>query len=630
MIELALNKLQKYYGANMVLEDITFEVQTSERVGMVGSNGCGKSTLLKIIMGIEGYEKGMLSIRKGATLGYLEQMPVYPNGFKVIDVLNTAFEKVDCLYKEMELLEKQLSQADEANMEKLLNRYSQFQLQYESLGGYEKEEKLSKVCTGLKIYEDFKGKLFSQLSGGEKTTIILGKILLQNPDILLLDEPSNHLDLEAMEWLEAYLREYKGVVIIVSHDRYFLDNVATKIVEIEDMSAKSYTGNYTAFVKEKEIQLQLQMDAFVDQQKKIKEMEKSIAQLLDWGRRGDNKKFFTRAASMQKMLDKIQRIDKPMLERDSININGDSAGRSGNNVIKVKDLCKSYGEKVLMDKAELLVRNGETVALLGANGCGKSTLIKILLGIDNADDGTATLGSSIKLGYLPQNISFQDENMTILECFRKDIVISEGNARGYLAKYLFFGEMVFKKIGNLSGGERSRLKLAMLMYSEVNLLILDEPTNHLDIDSREELEEFLKEFKGTLFYVSHDRYFINNTANRVVELKNGALISYGGNYEYYKEKSSQIKDFKMVKDVREEKEERKSKKEKVLMTEKASNNEWKKMKLEKQIEETEEGLKLLEEEINKFSNDYEKLNALYNEKLNKQKELDCFMEEYFN
>lgn len=549
MIELALNKLQKYYGATKILEDITFEVQTSEKVGIVGSNGCGKSTLLKIIMGIESYEKGMLSIKKGATLGYLEQMPVYPYNFKVIDVLNAAFEEIDKLYKDLGLLEKQLSNVDENNMERLLNRYSHMQALYENLGGYEKEEKLSKVCTGLKIDDEFKKKLFSQLSGGEKTTIILGKILLQNPDILLLDEPSNHLDLDAMEWLETYLKQYKGVVIIVSHDRYFLDNIATKIIEIEDMISKSYNGNYTAYVNEKERQLQLQMDAFSDQQKKIKAMEKSIAQLRDWGIRGGNNKFFRRAASIQKLLDKVQKIDKPVLERDSINIKSNTAGRSGNDVVLVKDLCKRYGEKVLLNKAELLIKNGETVALIGANGSGKSTMIKILLGIENADYGTAALGSSIKLGYLPQNITFEHEEYTILECFREDILITEGKAREYLAKYMFFGESVFKKVSNLSGGERSRLKLAIMMYNEVNFLILDEPTNHLDIDSRQELEEFLKEFKGTLLFVSHDRYFINNIASRVVELWHGSLISYGGNYEYYKEKSVNLKSAPAIKKV---------------------------------------------------------------------------------
>lgn len=629
MIELALNKLQKYYGATMVLEDITLEVQTSERVGIVGSNGCGKSTLLKIIMGIEGYESGMLSIKRGSTLGYLEQMPIYPEEFKVIDVLNSAFERIDSLHKELEQVEKQLATVDEANVERLLNKLSQLQTAYESLGGYEKEEKLSKVCTGLKIDDQLQGKLFSQLSGGEKTTIILGKILLQNPDILLLDEPSNHLDLDAMEWLEGYLKEYKGVVIIVSHDRYFLDNVVTKIIEIEDMKSKSYDGNYSAFVIEKERLLQLQMDEFLDQQKKIKAMEKSIAQLRDWGIRGDNGKFFKRAASMQKLLDRLQRVDKPMLERDSININANIAGRSGNDVIIIKGLYKSYSEKVLLEKAELLIKNGETVALIGSNGCGKSTLIKILLGIEEADGGTAVLGSSVKLGYLPQNITFKDENKTILECFREDIVISEGKAREYLAKYMFFGEGVFKKVASLSGGERSRLKLSMLMYSEVNLLVLDEPTNHLDIDSREELERFLKDFKGTLLFVSHDRYFINNIASRVVELSKGSLISYGGNYEYYKEKSTEFKSEQLNK-IYIEGNMNKVKKEKIPKPAKTSNNEWAKLNLEKQIESLEENLKAIEEKINMYSDNYEKLNTLFSEKLELQKEIDRLMVEYFN
>jgi ATPase subunit of ABC transporter with duplicated ATPase domains len=629
MIELALNKLQKYYGATKVLDDITFEVQTGEKVGIVGSNGCGKSTLLKIIIGSESYDNGNISFKKEATLGYLEQMPVYPDDFKVFDVLNLAFENIDNVYKELEVLEKQLSNVDETNMERVLNKYSKVQVLYESLGGYEKEEKLSKVCTGLKINDVFKEKLFSELSGGEKTTIILGKILLQNPDILLLDEPSNHLDLDAMEWLEAYLKDYKGVVIIVSHDRYFLDNVVTKIVEIEEMVSKSYYGNYTAFVDEKERQLKLQMDAFLDQQKKIKEMEKSIAQLRDWGQRGDNGKFFRRAASMQKLLDKVKRIDKPVEERENININSSTSNRSGDNVVVIKDLCKSYAQRILLDKAELLVRNRESVALLGANGCGKSTLIKILLGLSEADAGTAYLGSSIKLGYLPQNIVFEDESKTILECFREDVVITDGKAREYLARYMFFGEQVFKKVGTLSGGERSRLKLAMLMYSEVNFLILDEPTNHLDIDSREELEDFLKEFKGTLLFVSHDRYFINNIASRVVELSEGSLISYGGNYEYYKEKSAERENSTLVIQATTKEKIVKTQKEKNSITAKGNNNEFKKLKLEKQIEEFEEQLKNIEQEISKFSTDYEKLNSLCSEKLEIQKSLDILMEEYF-
>ncbi|WP_418223180.1 ribosomal protection-like ABC-F family protein [Clostridium isatidis] len=635
MIELSLNKIQKYYGANMILEDITFDVQSSEKVGIVGGNGCGKSSLLKIIMGIEEYEKGNLSIRKGASLAYLEQIPNYPENFKVLDVLNTAFEELDKTYKELEILEKELSEVGEGDMDKLLDKYAKKQALYESLGGYEKEEKLNKVCTGLKINDNFKEKLFSQLSGGEKTTIILAKILLQNPDILLLDEPSNHLDLDTMEWLEAYLKEYKGIVIIVSHDRYFLDNVVTKIIEIEDKKSKTYSGNYSAYVKEKERLLQLQMEEYLNQQKKIKSMEKSIAQLRDWGARGDNGKFFRRAASMEKFLNKMEKLDKPRLEKNKINISIKNAERSGNEVIIVKDLCKRYDDKVLLDKAQMLIRNGEAVALIGANGSGKSTMIKILLGLEKADSGIAALGSSIKLGYLPQNIIFNNENTTILESFRENIVITEGKAREYLAKYMFFGEDVFKKVGSLSGGERSRLKLAMLMYEDLNLLILDEPTNHLDIDSREELESFLKDFEGTLLFVSHDRYFINNLASRVVELDRGSLISYEGNYEYYKYKREELRKSSVINfsnNIESLKSKNKSKdiKKNKSNYEAKAVNKWKIAKLEDEIKKLEERVTSLEEEINKFSNNYEKLNELYNEKLNIENEIEKLMEEYFN
>ncbi|WP_040214564.1 ribosomal protection-like ABC-F family protein [Clostridium polynesiense] len=630
MIELALSKLQKYYGASMVLEDITFEVKSNERVGIIGVNGSGKTTLFKIIMGIEGYEKGMLSMRKGATLGYLEQMPLFPKSFKVIDVLKEAFNKLHSLQKEMELLEKELSVIDEAQMNRTLNKYSEVQTLYEGLGGYEQEEKLSRVCTGLKINDEFKDKIFDNLSGGEKTTVILGKILLENPDILLLDEPSNHLDLEAMEWLEAYLKDYKGAVLIISHDRYFLDNVATKIVEIEDMTCKTYEGNYSDFIKEKETQLQLQLEHYEDQQKKINAMEKSIAQLRDWAIRADNNKFFRRAASMQKALDKLQRVPKPVMERRSINIDVNTSGRSGNNVVTINNLSKSYGKNMLLNKAELLIRKGEAVALIGANGSGKSTLIKILLGMEKADEGTAILGSSIKLAYLPQNITFDNEENTVLECFRENIVITEGKGREYLAKYMFFGEMVFKRVGGLSGGERTRLKLAILMYEEINLLIMDEPTNHLDIPSREELEELLKEFQGTVLFVSHDRQFINNIARRVVELRDGLLISYEGDYDYYKEKSSQLKYSLSAKAPSEEENSAKNKKNRVQDNSKPKGNQWKKAALEKEIEEAEEKLKAVEEDITRVSDDYEQLNSLYNEKLELQSIIEKLMEEYFS
>ncbi|MDT8718370.1 ABC-F type ribosomal protection protein [Clostridium sp. 19966] len=621
MIELALSKLQKYYGANLILEDITFEVKTNEKVGIVGENGCGKSTLLKILMGIENYEKGMLSIRKGASLGYLEQMPSYPAEYTVFDVLNTAFEELDSVGNELKILEDKLSYADENNYEEALNKYSKLQQLYESLGGYEKEEKLSKVCTGLKMEESFKEKLFLKLSGGEKTTVVLGKILLQNPDILLLDEPSNHLDLESMEWLEAYLKDYKGEVIIVSHDRYFLDNVVSKIVEIESGESESYDGNYTAYEEEKERRLELLLHQFLEQQKEIKSMESAIARLRDWGSRGDNEKFFKRANSMQKALDKIQRINKPVTEKKKINIAYAASERSGNDVIIVKDLDKSYEKKILFKEANMLIRKGERVALIGANGSGKSTLINILLEEAKADNGVAKLGSSIKLGYLAQNIKFKDESKSILECFREDIVITEGKAREYLAKYMFFGEAVFKKVGSLSGGERSRLMLASLMYHEINLLILDEPTNHLDIDSRQELESFLKDFQGTIFFVSHDRYFINTIADRVVELSGGKLNSYQGNYEYYKEKAFGNKKAQVL--------HKEEKKQKNIDKPKEPSKEKIEASLEKNISDLEEKIKALEYKINASGNNYDKLRELYDEKEMAEASLEGLMDQYF-
>lgn len=628
MIELAVNKLQKYYGATMVLKDITFDVQTSEKVGIVGGNGCGKSTLLKVIMGLERYEQGMLSIKKGSSIGYLEQMPVYDENFKVIDVLNTAFEREDKIYEEMRELEEKLAISQGIELERVLKKYSEVQALYENLGGYDKEEKLSKVCSGLKISEAFKENYFNRLSGGEKTTVILGKILLQAPDILLLDEPSNHLDLDAMEWLEQYLKEYKGIVLIVSHDRYFLDNVITKIIEIENMISKTYQGNYSAYVRERDRQIQIELETYLEQQKKIKSMEKAIAQLRDWAIRADNNKFFRRAASMQNRLDKLEQLDKPTTEKDSIKINANMAERSGNNVVIIEELSKRYNHKELFCNADMLVRNRERVALIGANGCGKSTLIKILLGEVSCDSGKAVLGSSIKLGYLPQNIVFSDESNSILECFREDITITEGKAREYLAKYMFFGEAVFKRVGSLSGGERSRLMMSKLMFKEVNLLILDEPTNHLDIDSREELEEFLKEFQGTVVFVSHDRYFINNIAGRVVELAEGKLTAYEGNYEYYKEKKLEIRN-KIVSDEKvvlqkQPKEQRKSK----LVT-KTEREIREKEGLEVQIQTLEEKLRMIDFEIEKFAEDYEELDKLYNDRLKLNNDLEELMEAYY-
>ena len=541
MIQLALKEVEKYFGGNRIFSNITFEVQTDERVGLIGRNGTGKTTVFKIIAGIEKQDKGSISIRKNSTIGYLHQIPDYPNNFKVIDILKIAFEIQYEMNSELKVLEEQMASLKGSQLEYALRKYGELNDLYEAKGGYEIEEKMSKVNTGLKFNEEYLNREFISLSGGEKTIVILGKILLENPDILLLDEPSNHLDVTSIEWLESYLKAYKGTVIVISHDRYFLDRVVTKVVEIEDGETSSYNGNYTYYVKEKQRRVFEQFEAFKDQQKKVKAMEKAINKLREWAMQGDNEKFFKRAESMQKRLDKIERVDKPIINQPKIQLDFAETDRSGTDVVSIKSLYKSFEDKKILEDLYLDVRYGERTALIGDNGSGKSTIIKILLGDIEADYGEVKLGSNIKIGYLPQNITFNNEELTVVNVFREGITISEGAARGILAKFLFYGESVFKKVKNLSGGEKSRLKLCKLIQNDINLLILDEPTNHLDIDSRENLEEALIEFSGTILFISHDRFFINKLAERVCEIEDKKIINYQGDYEYYREKKNEFK-----------------------------------------------------------------------------------------
>lgn len=616
MIALTLNNIKKYYGGTQIIDNICFEVHDGEKVGIVGKNGCGKSTIIKLIMGLEGEYSGNISIKKDAKLGYVDQIPDYDEEFKVSNVLNTAFNIQHEVLKSMEKLEKDMENLTEDKLDKTLKNYTELQQKYEQLGGYEIEEKLSKVCVGLNITEDFKDRSFSTLSGGEKTTTLLAKVLLQNPDILLLDEPSNHLDLKSIEWLEDFLKNYKGAVLIVSHDRYFLDKVTTKIVEIEDMKSKTYLGNYSEYLDQKEKDILLQLEAYNVQQKKIKAMEKSIRDLREWGMNGDNEKFFKRAESIRKRLEKVEEIDKPKLESRSINLNIAMGERSGKDVVKLRDGFKSFKSKIILKDANFHLRYGEKLALIGSNGCGKSTLLKLFLNALSPqnelkdyllDGGNLEIGASLEIGYLPQNVVFSNEEFSILECFRDDIEISEGKAREYLAKFLFYGESVFKKVKNLSGGERSRLLLSKLMFKKVNTLILDEPTNHLDIASREELEETLKEFKGSILFVSHDRYFINRLCTRIVELKKGNLTSYEGNYEYYKVKSTiEVEEVKpLVKKISNKQIDNKKVKNREI------SNERKASLVEKKIKELEEQINLIESEM-EDCNEYERLNELYN------------------
>ncbi|MGH4137892.1 ribosomal protection-like ABC-F family protein [Clostridium sp.] len=628
MIELALKGIEKYFGGNRIFDDITFEIQNNERVGLIGKNGCGKTTVFKIIAGIENQDKGTISIRKNATVGYLHQIPDYPESFKVIDVLKTAFKQQYEINRELKIIEKKMANLKGSELEYTLRKYGEVNDLYEAKGGYEIEEKMSKVCTGLKFNEEFTNRDFISLSGGEKTIVILGKILLENPDILLLDEPSNHLDVVSIEWLETYLKGYKGTVIVISHDRYFLDRVVTKIVEIEDGETSLYDGNYSYYVKEKQRRVFEQFEAFKDQQKKIKAMEKAIKQLRIWAIQADNEKFFKRAASMQKRLDKVERVDKPLINQPKIQLDFADTDRSGKDVISIKGLCKSFDQKEILEDLNLDIRYGECTALIGENGSGKSTIIKTLLGEVEADLGEVKLGSNTKIGYLPQNITFNNEELTILEAFREDMIILEGPARGILAKFLFYGEHVFKKVKNLSGGEKSRLKLCMLIQNDINLLILDEPTNHLDIDSRENLEEALLEFSGTILFISHDRFFINKLAERICEIEDKKIIDYPGNYEYYKEKKNEFKKNK-IQTPNFEKEKKPRNKENIQKQ--TSNNKLREEKnLESEIQELETKLKDIDIEMISNGSEYEKLLELTKEKQKIQDELDSIIEKWMD
>jgi len=637
MFELTLNGVKKYMDATLVLKNISFQIFSGEKVGIVGVNGSGKSTVLKLIAGVlpmnycigypgatsPGYDEGFICKPREATCAYLEQIPKYEDGIKVIDVLKLAFEEVYSIENKMRELEDRMKFLEDNNLEKALKQYSQLVELYEVKDGYNTEEKLSRICTGLKLDESFLNKEFNLLSGGEKTTVVLGKLLIDNPDILLLDEPTNHLDMESTEWLEAYLKSYNGIVIIVSHDRYFLDNVVTKIIEIEDMESKTYKGNYSDFSKQKEENILEQFHQYKEQQKEIKNVQNAIKELRDWAARVDNNKFFKRAASLQKKLDKMKssdtesdkfyrtrgqyvRTEKPKFERKNMKLNFKDGERSGNETIKAKGISKSFDDKVILRDVDLLIHFGERAALIGPNGSGKTTFLKMLLDEEKPDSGVVELGANVMAAYLPQKITFKNEEFTVLECFREDISILEGQAREYLSKFMFYGNSVFKKVKHLSGGERIRLKLGKLLYEDVNLLILDEPTNHLDIDSIENFEEALEDFKGTIFFISHDRYFINKISERVIAIEDNGFKSYPGNYDYYKNVKEQLKLQEIKEPV--------VKAEKVKKPKKVDEDKQKeveKARVERIIEGLENEIKDIDVTMTDDKLDYEELNKLY-------------------
>ena len=634
MIELGINNLKKYYGASKIFENISFELRTGERLGLIGQNGCGKTTLMKVLMGTEDYQDGEINIRKGVKIGYLNQIPVYNNDVKVIDVVRMAFEQVYELMNKMSTLEKQLESLQGDALNKALNDYSNYMQQYELEGGYELETRIGKITEGLKIMETMKEMYFNQLSGGEKTRVILAKILLEEPQVLLLDEPTNHLDLGAIAWLEEFLKEYKGSVIIISHDRYFLDSVVNKIVELSSSKASIYTGNYSYYVMEKERRVLEEYRNYMNQQKKIEQMENQIKRYRIWGEMRDSEKMFKRAKELERRLEKVEVLDKPVLDSRKVRFSAEMNNRSGKIVLEAENVSKAFEEKKLFKDINLTLFYQDSVCILGGNGCGKTTFLKIALGELFPDTGVIKLGAQVKIGYLPQQIEYIDEEQTILEYFSELHNITYEKARGQLARVLFFKEDVNKKIKYLSGGEKSRLKLCSLTFEKVNFMILDEPTNHLDIDSREVLEDMLLEYEGTLLFVSHDRYFINKVADRMIEIKNQTMKIYTGDYNYYLEEclKEESENLKNEEEQRKQKggEKNYSKEKEVIGKEKYKAEDSKKEKrnekklelAEQAIAELEAKLKDLEEAMEQHNSEAEYLKELFLEKERYKQELE--------
>lgn len=538
MIEISINNAEKSFGFKKILDGFALEATTGERIALIGPNGCGKTTLFKIIAGEENLDKGMVSTRKGASIGLLSQMPPkVTDEVTVKDILLRSFKNIFELEKKLREYEEKLASVPSDKLESILNMYGRLQEEFTNLGGYEIDEKVSKICNGFKISDEMLNRSFNTLSGGEKTIVNLASLIISNPDILLLDEPTNHLDIDTLEWFEQFLSNYKGTVVISSHDRYFLDKVATKTILMDKGKADVYYGNYSYFLEESDRRALAEFDEYKNQQKQIEAMKTAVKKLKEWGERGDNPRFFRRAACIERKLEKMEMIDRPESKKQ-LPLDFEIKGRSGKDVLVAEDLGIILGDKVIFDGANLYVKYGEKVCLMGKNGSGKSTFIKAVLNGDNICQGEVRIGSSVSIGYIPQEIKFDDDNATVLETARKFYEGTETHLRAALAKFLFYGENVFKRVGNLSGGEKVRLKLFELIQKKANLLILDEPTNHIDIDTKEMLEEALSEYQGTLFFVSHDRYFINKLAEKVINIEDESFLQYLGNYDYFKEQKT--------------------------------------------------------------------------------------------
>ena len=539
MMDISIVNAKKNYGFKNVLDGFTLDVTSGEKIGLIGPNGCGKTTLFKLITKEEGLDSGSISIRKGANVRLLSQMPpVVDDECTVRDILTRDFKDVFEIEAHMKELEKQMAVADPNELERILDHYGKLQNRFMDLDGYTIDSKISELCNKFRIDENMLNRKFNTLSGGEKTIVNLASIMLSNPDILLLDEPTNNLDIDTLEWLESYLKSYTGTIILCSHDRYFLDKVVSKIVLIERGKSEIFFGNYSYYLEENERRTLAEFEQYKDQQKMIEAMKRKIKQLQEFGKLAypGGESFFKRAASIQKRLDKIELLDKPETAKE-IPLNFQMTDRSGKQVLMVRDFDLTVADKDLLDQVSFDVAFKDRTCLMGKNGSGKSTLIKYIMGLyeNEQEDNHVRIGSNVSIGYIPQTITFEDDNATILDVARKSYYGSETHLRASLAKFMFNGENVFKRVETLSGGEKVRLKLFELMQKNVNLLIMDEPTNHIDITTQEVLEEALKEYPGTILFISHDRYFINEIAQKILYIEDKGITEYLGNYDDYRD-----------------------------------------------------------------------------------------------
>ena len=615
MVDIQVTNLTKFFviGENL-LENLSFEIQEGECVAILGRNGCGKTTLFNILTGQMDYDSGEVYVNPNKKLGLISQIPKFPEGFTVEDVLRSAFTELLRLHRRMETLEGEMAVgATDAQ----LREYDTLANRFQTGGGYDMDVEVDKICNGLGISSEQRGQEFASLSGGEKTRMNLARLLLEKTDILLLDEPTNHLDLRSVEWLEQYINAFKGTVLTISHDRYFIDQVADRVIEIADGHAEFYSGNYSFYMDEKQARFDLQMKQYEQEQAKLKQLGYTLERMKGWGI--NNRTLYRRAMSIQHRMERIHRTEKPKKER-TMKASFGEKDFSGDIVFKMKGVSKSFGDRVLFSDINLSVEGGERIALLGDNGTGKTTFIKCLLGEEDCQ-GKIQFGPTVKFGYLPQIVHFDHPERSLYDTMLYEKNCTPQTARDRLGAFLFQGEDVFKQVGNLSGGEQSRLRLCMLMDEKINLLILDEPTNHLDIASREWVEAAIEEFEGVLLFVSHDRYFIEKFAERIWLLEDGTIRDFPCGYQKYRSILEHEAAAKPAPTV-----EVKPKKEKP----KGGTKESEKLvrRLEREIEKQETAIAELDAKIEAAAADYQELTRLLGEKETAENDLMALMEQW--